>query len=238
MVKRSPPGIFDEYDLKIEHSENVRKNCELIADGAGLAGRDFMAASLCGLYHDLGRFEQALRFGTMDDRITGSHAALSVGVFINEAPKDGLTENEIRVISAAIGNHNLFRLRSDLEEDELPLAKLVRDADKLDIFRYVIDVLEQRELRKFSFVQFDNIGGFRRELIEAVLNRENLECSRVMTSSDRLLMELSLVFDLNYPASFRLALDLGFVEKLTGGHKELDGVRESTLEFMRDGAGI
>jgi len=76
-----------------------------------LPDSDFAVSSLCGLFHDIGRFEQAVKFGTMDDRVTGSHADISARIFLDETPHKStdaeLTDEQTEVTAAAIRYHNL-----------------------------------------------------------------------------------------------------------------------------------
>ena len=49
--------------LKIDHTYRVAALCERIANSLSLPPQDVDLAWLCGLLHDVGRFEQLRRYG-------------------------------------------------------------------------------------------------------------------------------------------------------------------------------
>ena len=54
-----------------------------------------------------------------------------------------LTEREKRMINTAIKLHGRKKLPDGLDEGTATFAKLIRDADKIDIYRVVIDAYRQ-----------------------------------------------------------------------------------------------
>ena len=141
--------------LKVEHTLRVAELCERIAREAGFTPAGTDLAWLCGLLHDIGRFEQLRRWDTFSDAASTSHAALGVEVlFGNEgdtgvADDDGSAAGTIgiihrfidpndeleEVIRAAVGFHSDYRLPEDLNVRTHAICDVVRDADKLDILR-------------------------------------------------------------------------------------------------------
>ena len=64
----------DAYDatnpriaLKIEHTYHVAEACDAVAREQGWSSEDIDLAWLCGLLHDMGRFEQLRRWDTFKD---------------------------------------------------------------------------------------------------------------------------------------------------------------------------
>ena len=85
----------DAYDaanpriaLKIEHTYHVAEACDAVAREQGWSPQDIDLAWLCGLLHDMGRFEQLRRWDTFKDAESMSHAALGVEVLFGENPAD------------------------------------------------------------------------------------------------------------------------------------------------------
>lgn len=66
--------------LKVEHTLRVAELSERIAREAGFTPAGIDLAWLCGLLHDIGRFEQLRRWDTFSDAASASHAALGVEV--------------------------------------------------------------------------------------------------------------------------------------------------------------
>lgn len=124
-------------DLKISHIKRVVKNSRIIAESLNLSEEEINLAELIGYFHDLGRFEQIRIANTFSDRDSGiDHGEFSVKVLF----EDGLIRNYIQdaqydnIIKEAILNHNKATIKSNLTEKELLFSKIIRDADKLDIF--------------------------------------------------------------------------------------------------------
>lgn len=71
----------DAYDatnpriaLKVEHTYHVAEACDAVAREQGWQTADIDLAWLCGLLHDMGRFEQLRRWDTFKDAESMSHA--------------------------------------------------------------------------------------------------------------------------------------------------------------------
>lgn len=96
---RSRPGArglqsyTDAYDatnpriaLKIEHTYHVAEACDAVAREQGWSSEDIDLAWLCGLLHDMGRFEQLRRWDTFKDAESMSHAVLGIEILFGENP--------------------------------------------------------------------------------------------------------------------------------------------------------
>ena len=93
----------DAYDatnpriaLKIEHTYHVAEACDAVAREQGWSSEDIDLAWLCGLLHDMGRFEQLRRWDTFKDAESMSHAALGIEVLFGENPADAPAVTSIR----------------------------------------------------------------------------------------------------------------------------------------------
>lgn len=158
-LKRSAAKtLFDEYVdhfdlldsrtlLKYDHTMRVAELCDGIARARDMTSGDIDLAWLCGLLHDIGRFEQLRIWGTFCDSESIDHAELGLvileggglsGVDLRDAGdllqfiNDG---NEASIIRMAVGLHSVFRLPSDLDNRVRTFCEIVRDADKVDIIR-------------------------------------------------------------------------------------------------------
>lgn len=66
--------------MKYDHTMCVADLCEKIALAEGMGAADVNIAWLCGLLHDIGRFEQVRIWGTFKDAASCSHARLGLAV--------------------------------------------------------------------------------------------------------------------------------------------------------------
>lgn len=73
-----------KVSLKIHHTYRVAALCEQIGRSIALEGTALDLAWLCGMLHDVGRFEQLRRFGTFDDSKSIDHARAGVQVLFEQ----------------------------------------------------------------------------------------------------------------------------------------------------------
>ena len=122
-------------ELKVVHTLRVAEVMDRITAGLDLPDETRYLAALCAVFHDIGRFEQVTRYGTYNDRRSVNHAVLSCEVLRENGFLEHLPERQQEMILTAIENHNKLAIDDGLDEDTMLLAKLIRDADKVDIFR-------------------------------------------------------------------------------------------------------
>ena len=122
---------------KEEHTEYVRRIIREMGEELGLSEDLLNTAEVIGLFHDLGRFEQYTQYQTFDDNKSLNHALLGVELLQQNAL---LTEfpSEIQdLICTAIEYHNVPQMPDGLEGNPKLMTQLLRDADKVDIYRVV-----------------------------------------------------------------------------------------------------
>ena len=126
--------------LKIDHTYRVAGLCAKIAVEAKA---DPELSWLCGMLHDIGRFEQVRRYNTFVDAESVDHASLSCellfqdGLISSFAPD--LEPEAAYLLKTAIHCHSLYRLPDTISEEERTYCNILRDADKIDIFRVNCD---------------------------------------------------------------------------------------------------
>ena len=125
--------------LKIEHIERVAKISALIAKDLNLNEEQTILAETIGFFHDIGRFKQVEMYDTFSDKDSVNHAKLGTQILFDEnlIEKFDIEDKYREIIKKAILNHNKDRIEEGLTKEENLFCKIIRDADKLDIF-YVI----------------------------------------------------------------------------------------------------
>lgn len=200
--------------LKIVHTFHVADLARMIATELGLSQEDTDLAELIGILHDIGRFEQLRRYNDFRDYLTVDHAALGIEVlkennlirsFIEDDQYDDL-------ICTAIANHNRYAIEDGLDEHVRLHAKIIRDADKTDIFRVRIeDPLE--DALPFTVEQLENSG--LSESVEKVFYQEQcIRSSSQKEPADFLLSGTALLFDYNFRPGLRYVRDHQYVQKM------------------------
>lgn len=199
--------------LKIDHTYRVAELCERIA---AAAGADADLAWLCGMLHDIGRFEQIRRYHTFSDADSVDHAKLGADLLFHEGLLarfcPGLPEAQARILERSIRSHSAYRLDSGLTETETRYCTVLRDADKIDIFRVNCDTPPEEiynvttQALKSAAVSEPVRACFRQRT--AVLRRLK------STPADYIVAHLCLVFELVYPVSRAIAREQGYVDRL------------------------
>ena len=127
---------FDKngIEYKYYHSYRVQKYSEMIADSLNLKGDKKELATTIGLLHDIGRFYQLDEYKTYDDK-KFDHADYGAKLLFedNLIEEFNLNKDWYEIIRKAVKNHNKYEIEEGLNEEELFYAKLIRDADKIDI---------------------------------------------------------------------------------------------------------
>lgn len=220
---------FDPEDekikLKIAHIERVSQIAKRIAVQQNLSEEDMQLAELIGLLHDIGRFEQARVYHTFVDRDSINHGEYGVKVLF----KDGLIRNFIEtdefdeIIKLSILNHNRAKIQDGLTEKQNLHARIIRDADKIDIFA-ILTVGDKKAIWEKADLSNDIITDeiYREFTQDMVIDYKNRE-----TSADILVSHFAYVYDFNFKESLKIIKENGYLEKL---YKRFTFKDEKTME--------
>lgn len=195
------------YRVKLDHSLRVRDEAVRLAAihavQLGRLGVSAEAVAMAGLLHDAGRFEQFRRFRTFNDRASVNHAALSVRVVRQEGFLAHLAPGGQRLVLGAIMLHNRKTVRPPSSTPLGYLARLLRDADKLDIYRVMLDYFTPGGDRP-AFMTLDakpHETAYTPEVLDDVLAGRMVDYARLRFENDFKLLMLAWVHDLNLPGS-------------------------------------
>jgi HD superfamily phosphohydrolase YqeK len=202
------------FDLKELHTRNVCKAAILIAQGGG--ARRQMLAEVAALCHDLGRFPQFRDFRTFKDSDSLNHAHLSVQIIKQNSLLDFLPAHERASVIIAVRMHNVFEVPAGLPRQTDDLLKLVRDADKLDIWRVFIEYFHAPEGDRASGagLGFPDLPTCSPEVLEAISAQELVQLSSMKSLNDFKLLQLSWVYDINFRNTLQLIKERGVLEQL------------------------
>lgn len=184
-------------EVKLTHTMGVVRAAERIAKSINLSDEEVELAKLCALMHDVGRFPQIAKYKNDNDLITENHALLSVKT-IKE--KEMLHEDDYTndLVLKAVLYHNMKDIPEEEKDDKVILySKLLRDADKVDIYRAVVEEVlslpldELKEL--YSDLSFEEKTSD--AIYEGYMNGTYVPKSEVKTMLDHNLLQLGWVID-------------------------------------------
>ncbi len=210
------PEDQSNINLKKTHTREVCRNGVLIAQGLELDEPSVLLAEAVSLFHDVGRFPQYSRFKTFDDSISVNHATLGVKVLQENGVLLDLPKRDRDILVRSVALHNAFSLPADLDEETRLFAKLIRDADKLDILRVFIEYFDQdKGVRAEAVVLgLPDTPGCSPEVLASLRNGSMALKSTLKNQNDFKLMLLSWVYDLNFKISCRLVRDRDLISSL------------------------
>lgn len=226
----------EKIKLKINHTYRVAGLCDRIADSIGLVGEDRDIAWLLGMLHDVGRFEQIRRYHTFNDANSIDHAKLGADLLFNDGLMEeyvpGLLEQPERdLVELAIRQHNTYRLPETLTEREATFCKLIRDADKIDIFKVNIDT-PMEEIYDVTTEEIKN-GQITDEVLAAFDEEHCILKSIRKSAVDHLVGHISLAYELEFPISLKLAVDQGYIMQMMNFKSDNEKTNQQ-MEHIRD----
>ncbi|RQW77523.1 MAG: HD domain-containing protein [Methanothrix sp.] len=215
------PEIEKNIILKLKHTARVRDNISRIAGSLLLSPEEVAMAEVLAILHDVGRFEQLRQYGTFNDRISTDHAALGVKVIVRSGILHGLPKDEGHLLQRAVWLHNKYAIPETERGERLLFSRLIRDADKLDILGLIVGHLEMRNsdpnMNKALDLGLEEETGFSRQAVHDILNRRLVGIAALKNLNDMRLMYLSWVFDINFPVTFSIIEERGYLESLQTG---------------------
>ena len=218
----------EKIKIKISHIERVSQIAKKLAQDLKLSQEDIELAELIGLLHDIGRFEQIKLYNTFSDKDSVNHAEYGVKVLF----EDGLIRKFIdddkydKIIKLAILNHNKIEIEEGLTEKEKLHAKIIRDADKTDIF-YILTVADKKEIWYSSDLSDQKIS---EEVYKEFIQNRLIQYEKVKTGVDILAIHFSYIFNLYFKESVKIIGENNYLEKLYNRFKFKDKKTRERME--------
>ena len=209
---QSEPG----FKLKVTHTLNVVANSRILASMLNLSEEDIEIAQLIAYLHDIGRFEELVKFkgfeSVKNDHALYASKILFEGNLIREFIMDNQYDN---IIMKAIENHNKLTIESGLNERELLHAKILRDSDKLDNFRVKIEEpIESLFPGKINKIEELNNSLISDRVYNSIINNKCVNIQDRVYQLDYLICILGFIFDINFKEKFAIIKEKNYTDKL------------------------
>lgn len=210
------PGVDPAYRLKEMHTHRVCENLRRIGTAIGLSESDLDLAEIAALFHDIGRFKQFQIHQTFNDKKSVNHARTGIQQLAMHKILNSLTLAERRCVLVPIAWHNAFQI-PQMKDDRLMLfTRLLRDADKLDIWKVVAAAYQDPENQDNGpvFLDLPDTGTCSQSILRALHDGRLAWNSHVACVNDLKLLQISWAYDLNFSESYRLLQQSGIIEAL------------------------
>lgn len=200
------PTDNENIRLKQEHTHRVCLSGISIAQGLGMDERETLIAEACCLFHDIARFEQYKQYKTFKDADSVNHGVYGANILQNLGILSSLPLAEQGIILQSVKYHNAFSVPQIEDTDVLRFLKLVRDADKLDIwyifYHYYIKGTET--MPSAMGLGLPDTEGYSPALVDALLNKRLARLVDIKNINDFKLLKISWIYDINYSYSMRI----------------------------------
>ena len=208
-----------QINLRIAH---MRHTAQAMLDMANILGMDDYDTDMAwaiGYLHDISRLEQfkmnirIIDFQKYNHAESGAELLFSKGIVRNLIPNiDEIPAADVKAMELAVRYHSDLNLPDDLTERERLFCNLIRDADKVDIFR-VFATTSYENIYNDSYQNFV-LSDFSDKVVEAFEKRKNISTDLVHSPGDLFLLNVALVFGLNFKESLELIKKQGYFEKM------------------------
>jgi HD domain-containing protein len=204
---------------KKDHTQRVCTETAGLCSALNLSRGPCRIAATAALFHDLGRFKQYQKYRTFSDRASENHAMLSVREIGRHRILSSFHTDEKRLITFAVAHHNAIRIPAGCGDRKLFYLKLLRDADKLDIWRLVSEYLQETvhnpEARKRQdiTVHVSTAPGCSPAVINGFQEQRFVDFRDVKSFDDYKLLAIGWVYDLNFKPSFERVRKQRYIEK-------------------------
>ena len=209
------------FQLKYTHTYEVAKIIVEMGKRLGLKLSQPAIAELIWLFHDLGRFEQIKRHNTFSDAQSMDHGDFGMQVIKEFKLLDKIEEMNQRskeTVLKAVKYHNKLELPDLEDQTTLFYIQLIRDADKIDIYRVLLEYYNDASDEKDQTVVLNlkSEEKLSESVIEKIKQGKIVEKRQIKNVNDFKLLNLSWIFDFNFYASLQLLKEKGYYEQMCG----------------------
>ncbi len=198
--------------IKVKHILRVVENSKFLAQELNLTQEQVELAEMIGLFHDIGRFEQVRLYDTFSDKDTGlDHAAYSLKVLYEDGQiKRYLDTNKYDdIIKTAVFYHNKAAIDESVTGEALLFSKIIRDADKLDIYR-VINEDKMEDI--FWYKDFKNLE-MSQGLMDKFIKDKFIKYKDIKNNADLIYVFYGYIYDFNFPNCFKIIKKNKYLDK-------------------------
>jgi hypothetical protein len=120
------------------------------------------------------------------------------------------------IIIEAIKHHNRAGLPPDGGDGWFLYAKLLRDADKLDIWRVVTDYYDRKEDERNAAIELDlpDTPGFSSKVAEDLSRKNIVFAKHLHNLNDFKLLQMGWIFDINFGPTMQMIGERHYLEMI------------------------
>lgn len=214
LISDSPESQARVDDIR-NHSMRVVNNTQLLAKSILQTDEEKYIAEIIALFHDYGKAVMIVQGTESPINIQHNHAALSAKLiqqmdFYSKLPADVQI-----IVHKAIESHNKIKLPKLDNEQQSLYARLLRDADKLDIWEASYRFFKEKNgLQPLMTLDLINQVDVSEKILKSIMAGKTAAVEDMKSMNDYRLLLLSMAFDLNFKYTFRVLSERQFIQKI------------------------
>ncbi|WP_300668181.1 HD domain-containing protein [Desulfoluna sp.] len=225
--------------LKQEHTHRVCQESLFLADALNLDAKQRDLSEIAALLHDIGRFEQYRRFQTFADDRSVDHARLGHATLKKKGCLDRIAPADKDLIERVVLYHNRAFLPEEESEECLFHTRLLRDADKLDIWYVVTSYYAEMATKRNPTIELGlpDTPGISDKIHASLMNRTVVLKEHMQNLNDFKLLQIGWVFDLNFVPALRRLETRGYldmIKKALPMDPRIDEIYENIADYMHE----
>lgn len=213
--------------LKYDHTLRVLENARrIVEDDDPLPDRRECVLT-AALFHDIGRFPQYERYHTFHDPGSLNHAHLGARTLQRHDLLRDYSYADRRFIKAAVILHNRKLLPPAIPQHIRAAVNVVRDADKLDILKVMLDTFaaEGEDDPVVVLHVKPHPEKYSRVVLDKAMQGIMGDYREMVWVNDFKILMLSWAYDLNFPSSRKVYLERGLLDGILAALPDVPEIR-------------
>jgi len=196
------------------HSLRVVANSLLLSNIVLQTEEDKRIATVNALFHDIGK--ASLMSKNVEALvIQRDHATVSAKIVQQMEFYQTLSADIQLVILKSIESHNKLKLPKLDSEQQTLFARLLRDADKLDIYDSSYRFFKEKYgIQPVITVDLIKTPDVSEKILKSILAGKTAAVEDMKTMNDYKLLLISMAFDLNFKYTFRIMSEKQYIQKI------------------------
>jgi len=203
---------------KEDHTRRICGEMLYLAKELGLDESQSRLAEAIALLHDVGRFSQFVKYRTYNDAKSTNHSLIALDELKRTRVLESLDASEREIIEKSILWHGEKELPEGLDGDLLRYARMIRDADKVDIFytvtSFYVDYAKNPDRVRLIEIEVPDTPEYTQAIVERILRRERIDYRELETMNDMKLLQLAWVYDINFVPMLKRIKQRKYVETI------------------------
>ncbi len=220
------PAVGKNIRIKYEHNKRVKHEITGLAQSLQLSDTEIQLAAIIGLLHDVGRFRQYVKYQTFQDAGSVDHGDLGVQVLQEHDVLKSLDKEEQQIICTAVKYHNKKTFPSNLTPKEALYTKLIRDADKIDIYKVVTEHYVSKDNNTSIVLDLPDTDNINPSAFTSIQNQQLVDKHELVTVNDFKLLQISWIFDINFNQSLTMIIERGYLDSIYDSLPQTNEIEE------------